>query len=260
MRVKFAIAIAYSFIAIITLFQPAQANAQKLVLYFPFEGNGDTVDDKSGQNNHGKFDNGKAKRVVSKDKPFGKAMQFDKSRVIIKESKSLTDMSKISFALWVNKSTETGGNGLLPRIISRAQDQHELAMDSGHMQKGNFAVYARGITGWNKGMPVKEKQWHHIAVTYDGKVFDMYLDGKLQDDYQIKAPGKLALAGPIYVGSRHTGLGEDYLGLVDELAIYSGLLKAKKIKEIIENGVLDQFAVEAKRKLATTWGSLKLFK
>ena len=158
MRVKFAIAIAYSFIAVVTLFQPAQANAQKLVLYFPFEGNGDTVDDESGQNNHGKFDNSKAKRIGSNDKPFGKAMQFDKSRVIIKESKSLTDISKISFALWVNKSTETGGNGLLPCIISRAQDQHELAMDSSHIQKGIFAVYAREITGWNKGMPAKGKR------------------------------------------------------------------------------------------------------
>ncbi|MEC9257795.1 MAG: LamG-like jellyroll fold domain-containing protein, partial [Candidatus Poribacteria bacterium] len=95
------------------------------------------------------------------------------------------------------------------------------------------------------------------AVTYDGKVFDMYLDGKLQGDYQIKAPGKLALAGPFYVGSRHTGLGEDYLGLVDELAVYSGVLEEKKIKEIIENGVQGQFAVDAKRKLASTWGKLK---
>ena len=83
MRVKFAIAIAYSFIAVVTLCQPAQANAQKLVLYFPFEGNGDTVDDESGQYNHGKFDNSKAKRIASNDKLFGKAMQIDKSRVII---------------------------------------------------------------------------------------------------------------------------------------------------------------------------------
>ena len=108
-----------------------------------------------------------------------------------------------------------------------------------------------------KGCQSKEKQWHHIAVTYDGKVFDMYLDGELQGDYQIKAPGKLALAGPFYVGSRHTGLGEDYSGLVDELAVYSGVLGEKKIKEIIENGVQDQFAVDAKRKLASTWGKLK---
>ena len=166
-------------------------------------------------------------------------------------------MKAISFVLWVNKFTEPGGNGVLPRIISRASDKHELAMDSGHMARGNFALYAGGITGWNKGMPIKGKKWHHIAVTYDGKVFDMYLDGKLQGDYQIKAPGKLALAGPFYVGSRHTGLGEAYLGLVDELAVYSGVLEEKKIKEIIENGVQGQFAVDAKRKLASTWGKLK---
>ena len=246
------------FFLLAALFQPIQARAQELVLYFPFEGSGDTVDDKSGKNNHGKFDNGKAKRVASKDKPFGKAMEFEKARIIVKDSASLSgDMKAISFVLWVNKFTEPGGNGVLPRIISRASDKHELAMDSGHMARGNFALYAGGITGWNKGMPIKEKKWHHIAVTYDGKVFDMYLDGKLQGDYQIKAPGKLALAGPFYVGSRHTGLGEDYLGLVDELAVYSGVLGEKKIKEIIENGVQDQFAVDAKRKLASTWGKLK---
>ena len=159
MRVKFAIAIAYLFIAVVTLFQPVQARAQELVLYFPFEGRDNTkiVEDKSGKNNHGKFDNGKAKRVASKDKPFGKAMEFDMSRIIVEGSKSL-DVPKISIAMWANKFTETGGNGLLPRIISRGpNDQLELAMDSGHKQKGSFAVYARGITGWNQGMPVKEK-------------------------------------------------------------------------------------------------------
>tara|TARA_B100000745_G_scaffold294700_2_gene238009 strand:- start:2904 stop:3053 length:150 start_codon:yes stop_codon:yes gene_type:complete len=47
------------------------------------------------------------------------------------------------------------------------------------------------------------------------------------------------------------------LGLADELAVYSGILGQAKIKEIIENGVLGQFAVDAKRKLASTWGELK---
>ena len=118
-----------------------------------FEGSGDTVDDKSGKNNHGKFDNGGAKRVASKDKSFGKAMEFDKSRIIVQDNKSLSgDIKEISFAMWVNKFTEPGGNGKLPRIISRAGDKHELAMDSGHMKRGNFALYAGGITGWNKGM------------------------------------------------------------------------------------------------------------
>ena len=44
---------------------------------------------------------------------------------------------------------------------------------------------------------------------------------------------------------------------MDELAVYSGVLGEQKIKEIMENGVLDQFAVDAKRKLASTWGEIK---
>ena len=86
---KFAIAIAYSFIAVVTLFQPGQANAQKLVLYFPFEGNGDIVDEKSGQNNHGKFDNGKAKRVASKDKNLAKLWNLKNHELSSKQAKIL---------------------------------------------------------------------------------------------------------------------------------------------------------------------------
>ncbi|MEC8840316.1 MAG: hypothetical protein VX432_01860 [Candidatus Poribacteria bacterium] len=37
------------FFLLAALFQPVQARAQELVLYFPFEGSGDTVDDKSGK-------------------------------------------------------------------------------------------------------------------------------------------------------------------------------------------------------------------
>ena len=88
------------FFLVAAFFQPVQARAQEQVLYFPFEGSGDTVDDKSGKNNHGKFDNGKAKRVASKDKPFGKAMEFKQLRIIVKDSASLRgDIKKISFAL-----------------------------------------------------------------------------------------------------------------------------------------------------------------
>jgi len=48
------------------------------------------------------------------------------------------------------------------------------------------------------------------------------------------------------------------LGLVDELAVYSGVLGEQKIKEIMEKGVLDQFTkVDPKRKLASTWGEIK---
>lgn len=237
---------------------PLQAMGATPVLYYPFEGSGKTVTDQSGKGNDGKFDAGSDNRVASKDKRFGMAMNFDaKSRINTPESDSLKIDTNISFVLWVNKGDEAGGVGTLPRIISRGpNDAHELAMDSGHITRGNFAIYFRDVIGWTGGMPVKHKEWHHIALTYDGKAFKMYLDGKMAKEHKHAA--KKVFGGPLYVGSRHAlGSNEYYLGLVDELAIYAEVLDEKAINQIMTEGVQGQFAVEPVDKLALTWGSIK---
>jgi hypothetical protein len=52
-------------LAFATLGISTRATSQELVLYFPFEGAGDTVTDESGHGNDGEFDNGQAQRVDS---------------------------------------------------------------------------------------------------------------------------------------------------------------------------------------------------
>ena len=60
-----------------------QAIAQELVLYFPFEGDGDTVKDESGKGNDGKFDNGKANRVASKDNVLDRRWSLPRKRELL---------------------------------------------------------------------------------------------------------------------------------------------------------------------------------
>ena len=245
-----------SFLLLTILVFSIQAIAQELVLYFPFEGDGDTVKDESGKGNDGKFDNGKANRVASKDNVFGQAMEFtSQERIAVPESNSLKIDTEISFVMWLNNADEPGGTGTLPRIISRTGDQHELAMDSGHIKLGHFAYYFGGNPGWTGAMQVSHNEWHHIALTFDGKEFKIYLDGKQESELQ--GGGKKNFTGITYIGSRHTGLGESYAGLLDEVAIYAGVLDEKKIEEIINEGVLNQFAVEPDGKLALTLGRIK---
>jgi hypothetical protein len=236
---------------------PIKITAQELVLYYPFEGTGDKVVDESGMGNDGSFDKGNAKYVAGKETNFGKAMEFDgKSRIAVKESNSLKIDTKISFAMWVKKADEAGGTGTLPRIISRTADVHELAMDSGHMKRGNFAIYFGGNPGWTSCMPV-DLDWHHIAVTFDGSTFNVYLDGKAA--FNLKAGGARTFTGILYVGSRcDLTSNEYYAGLLDELAIYNGVLTQGKVEEIMTGGVVGQLlAVSPHGKLASTWSSIK---
>lgn len=249
----------FTFTAIaVAILLPLKAMAQELVLYYPFEeGGGNKVVDKSGKGNDGNFDKGDAKRVPSKEKGFGQAMEFSaKERIMVKESDSLKVDTKVSFAMWVKKANDAGGVGTLPRIISRASDQHELAMDSGHIKRGNFAIYFGGNPGWTSAMPV-DLNWHHIVVTFDGGNFKVYLDG--ESAFELKAGAPRMFTGTLYIASRHDlGSNEHYAGLLDELAIYSGVLDQKKVKEIMKLGVLGQLAsVESAGKLPIIWGELK---
>ena len=229
--------------------------AQELVLYYPFEGTGDKAVDESGKGNDGSFDAGNAKRVPSKENNFGKAMEFDGvSRIAVEESNSLKIDTEISFVMWVKKADEAGGTGTLPRIISRAADVHELAMDSGHMVRGNFAIYFGNNPGWTSCMPV-DLDWRHIAVTFDGGTFNVYLDG--EPAFELKVGGPRTFSGTFYVGGRCAG-GECYEGLLDELGVYAGVLTQKEVAEIMTGGVLGQLlAVSPHNKLASTWGSIK---
>ena len=230
--------------------------AQELVLYYPFDGDKDKATDKSGNGYDGKFDTGKINLVSSKEPSFGQAMSFEENSRIAVESKSLNISGPITFAFWAKKGDEIGGTGTLPRIISRQGDLHELAMDSGHLKKGTFAIYLGGAPGWTTCMPI-DMEWHHIAVTSDGSTIHAYLDGK--DVFQLKAAGPAAYTGTFYVGSRCDLTSKEfYNGLLDELAVYSGALTKDKVNEIMKSGVKGQLlAVSPKSKLAYTWGFIK---
>ena len=243
-------------LAIVLLFSTG-VTAQELVLYYPFDGAGDDVIDESGNGNDGKFDAGNANRVGSKDANFGNAMEFDgQSRIAVEDSNTLQIDTEISFVMWIKNANEAGGTGTLPRIISRAADVHELAMDSGHMQRGSFAIYFGGNPGWTSCMPV-DLEWHHIAVTFDGGEFVVYLDGEIA--FELQGGGTRTFSSTVYIGSRHDlGSSEYYQGLVDELAIYAGVLTKEQVGEVMLNGVLGNLmAVSPQDKLTTVWGEAK---
>lgn len=243
---------------VLTLLFINSTMAQELILYYPFEGQADKVLDQSGNGNDGSYDAGGASRVASKEASFGKAMEFDgASRITVKDGKSLAFSGEYTFVMWAKRKDEAGGTGLLPRIISRAGDLHELAFDSGHLKRGTFAIYFGGNPGWTTCMPVDE-DWHHIAVVQDGSAFHTYLDG--EDVFELNATGPASFSGDLYIGSRcDLGSAEFYLGLLDELAIYIGALDANGIKKVMTEGVKGQLlAVTTRYKLSTTWGELKL--
>ena len=80
---------------------------------------------------------------------------------------------------------------------------------------------------WNDITPVDPGKWYHFALTYDGKTYKSYLDGK--GVYNFDFPKK---------------------------ATYPGDLKENEVNETMKKGVIPS-AVAAEGKLAIAWGVIK---
>ena len=77
---------------------------------------------------------------------------------------------------------------------------------------------------------VTDGRWHHIALTYDGHIARLYVDGVLEV-HQKKVYATTSI-GRVYIGSTVYGSEEYFPGLIDEVAVYSRALTPSEIRAI----------------------------
>jgi hypothetical protein len=77
---------------------------------------------------------------------------------------------------------------------------------------------------------LKQGQWHHLAMTYDGAVLKLFGDGMLlgsNDVNKPRVPGKAGLT----IGNRQDRFrGCNFRGRLDEVRIYDRALSLEEIK------------------------------
>ena len=110
------------------------------------------------------------------------------------------------------------------------------------------------IQGFIGTGPMVDRNWHHIAGTYDGKTAKMYLDGKvfyeLDEKFEFVGINDVDLCIGCAAGDpRYTFKN----GSIDEFGIWRRVLTEAEIAEAMK-GFL---AVSPKNKTATTWADIK---
>lgn len=236
-----------------------------LVVYFNFEqGEANTIADLSNTGNDGAV-NGEPVWVDGPMPEFGSAIEFDGIDDYIEVADNPTlDVGDgdISFMLWINQAEEQPGDH--PRPISK--------MPLYATNKPGFDLITYGVVSTAMqifyGMSGASRQttgavinivdggWHHLVTMKEGNEIKLYIDGQLDSSSPITEMD-IDNDYPFVVGScAQVAAHVMFKGAVDEVAFYNRALMEDEIESAMQGSIFS--SVEAKGKLAATWGSIKL--
>ena len=121
------------------------------------------------------------------------------------------------------------------------------------------AYFSQGENQWRGAIGstvVSDEQWHHIAASYDLDTLLLYVDGVL-DGEGVHGGDPDFMEDALMFGSGEIW---PYLGVLDDIGIFSRALSVDEIAGIMNNGLsgaLNITAVSATGKLTASWGGIK---
>ncbi|MBN1805810.1 MAG: LamG domain-containing protein [Sedimentisphaerales bacterium] len=90
---------------------------------------------------------------------------------------------------------------------------------------GNYVVH---VGGWESILTPLDTQWHHFALTYNGRGGSWYLDGQLVSSLD----GELGTIDQVRIGARLSN-SNYFPGLIDDVRIYNTVLTQNEIKKLM---------------------------
>ncbi|MAF09419.1 hypothetical protein CMK11_03120 [Candidatus Poribacteria bacterium] len=216
------------------------------------EGSGDTAADSSGNGNDGELVD-----AVWGEGVRGDAVEFDGASHVAFPATASTDdyVAGFTYMLWVD--VVLAGNGANTRIMER--DWHNPTI-----QVGGSDFYGSIVTGANdigngiRGGAYVPGEYVHVALTHDGSTLILYVAGEAVNESTVGEPTLTNAndGGAIWL-ARWKAAGWDLTGRVDEVAAFNEALEQGDIQDLMTDGFDGFLAVQARGKLATSWGRLK---
>ncbi len=188
---------------------------------------------------------------------IGEAVELNGKSEWVAIPKRIGEFEEITFAHWV-KSTgrESQWRVFFNNDGWKAGDIHyqmhpnnkvEFSINGNPGGNDTFANYMLAGGEMDK--------WVHIATAYSAKEkkIRFYINGEL--DIENDWGGNPGVLDPAQIGD--WGQSRQWEGLIDEFIIFNTVLDEDDIQTVMNDGFETTLAVDPKRKLAVTWGSLK---
>ena len=218
------------------------------------EGKGETVTDSSDNGLDGKIARGKPKWVTGK---FGGAMEFGGADMVTVDDDPALDLEDFTLAAWVNIPKISGAWQIIASKENRNPTGRNYGL-FGNINNGTVHYSFTTNAGWksfNAATAVTDGDWHHVAGTYDGSDFKLYLNGAVDGE---TAPGTKPDNHDNFLFIGGCDIGNYWMtGTIDEVVIYNRALSEQEINELMEDGATVVLDVQLGGKLATTWSQIK---
>ncbi|MBM3238854.1 LamG domain-containing protein [Candidatus Poribacteria bacterium] len=249
-------------VSIVTIFM--YANVAKadivtdgLISYWSLD-KGD-IDGKTVKDVWGKKNDGTMKGTKSVKGKIGDALEFNGVDDVVNipgtDSLNFSGKKQFSVAAWVYRQGPSGGICCGSIIAQRDVNAWALRYDNRDVGAEVEFIICPGWVGdgGDFGVPLPEKEWHYITGVLTGAKTLIYLDGELKDEIAFAAGAVSGAGTATTIGGASDGY---FKGIIDEALIYDRALSEKEVKQNFESKVFS--AVDARNKLATCWGEIKV--
>ena len=229
-------------------------DAENIVaLWLLDDGNGNIATDSSGNGHDGtiegaKWDEGK----------FEGGLTFMNSKVTVAPANDLI-LPEFTIEAWV-KLVPTGAYQV---IMTRGLDvrNYYLGIESfsGDVPMSNLTLDGGATwTSVHGGTTVTDDEWHHVAVTYDGDLGTIYVDGEVDGESPMLGPPD-EKAEPQEIAIGWNGVGAAFVsGTLDEIGLWRVALEEEEIQKTMAEGLQTFIApVNPQGKLPMLWGAIK---
>ena len=208
-----------------------------------WSGTADEVKDSSGNGFHGKAMTSQTGNIlpntVGDEKIINRSAKFTKSK---KQFVKITnfnnfDHTKFSASMWIRVDENVNGwQTLLHKGASNNATNGVFRIkynyNYGHDKLGLYTTFDNGSSTsfYKTEVGLKDKQWHHLVVTYKDREYKIYLDKSLvaSKEYSkdLKTPNsELHIGGKHYMSNMY----------IDEVKLYNDALDSSTIGTIFDN-------------------------
>jgi hypothetical protein len=208
------------------------------------DANGTFAGDTSGNGHDGALLNGASFEALNGDgSPY--AVDFDGVDDFIDLGTVDVRGTGLTLAAWFFADSFTGSynDG---RLISKAtgiqDDEHVFMLST---IRARSAVRLRGrvrVGGQTTSLiastgNIREGEWNHAALTYDGSALRLYLNGEDVGNVRLSGTVDVDPSVPVAVGGQPAGAGSKFFdGLIDDVRIYEQGLSSAEIVQVFQSG------------------------